>query len=158
LTPVFSPDGTIVAVGNRNSTTCLFDVATGRLLYRLPWQSTHELKFDPAGKRLAVAYVDGNLAVWSVETGDLLQRARARAEELYSLDWSPDGKIIATSGRDASVALWKAANLTLLHEVDGPEWIICVRFNPQGTRLIFAGGSRTPNGDRYVELLGVPRD
>jgi WD40 repeat protein len=124
----------------------------------LPWQSTHELKFDPAGKRLAVAYVDGNLAVWSVETGDLLQRARARAEELYSLDWSPDGKIIATSGRDASVALWKAANLTLLHEVDGPEWIICVRFNPQGTRLIFAGGSRTPNGDRYVELLGVPRD
>jgi WD40 repeat protein len=158
LTPTFSPDGTIVAVGNRNSTTCLFEVATGRLLRRLAWQSTHELKFDPSGKRLAAAYVDGNLAVWSVETGDLLQRAKARAEELYSLDWSPDGKIIATSGRNASVALWRAANLALLHEIEGPEWIICVRFNPQGTRLIFAGGSRTPNGDRYVEILGVPRE
>jgi hypothetical protein len=158
LTPAFSPDGTLVAVGNRNSTTCLFDVATGRLLHRLPWQSSQELKFDPAGKRLAVTYVDGNLAVWSVESGDLLQRCKARAEELYSLDWSPDGKIIATAGREASVALWKAANLTLLHEIDGPEWIICVRFNPQGTRLIFAGGSRTPIGDRYVEILGVPRE
>jgi len=158
LTPVFSPDGTILAVGNRNSSTCLFDVATGRLLHRLRPQASQELKFDPTGKRLAVAYCDCNLAVWSVETGDLLQRAHARGEELYSVDWSPDGKILATSGVNTSVALWKAASLTLLHEIEGPEWIICVRFNPQGTRLIFAGGSRTPRGDRYVEILGVPRE
>jgi Eukaryotic translation initiation factor eIF2A len=158
LTPVFSPDGTILAVGNRNSSTCLFDVATGRLLHRLRPQESHELKFDPTGKRLAVAYCDCNLAVWNVQTGDLLQRAHARGEELYSVDWSPDGKILATSGVNTSVALWKAANLTLLHEIEGPEWIICVRFNPQGTRLIFAGGSRTPRGDRYVEILGVPRE
>jgi WD40 repeat protein len=158
LTPVFSPDGTVLAVGNRNSSTCLFDVATGRLLHRWRPQASQELKFDPTGKRLAVAYCDCNLAVWSVETGDLLQRAHARGEELYSVDWSPDGKILATSGVNSSVALWKAANLTLLHEIEGPEWIICVRFNPQGTRLIFAGGSRTPNGDRYVEILGVPRE
>ena len=105
-----------------------------------------------------MAYCDCNLAVWNVQTGDLLQRAHARGEELYSVDWSPDGKILATSGVNTSVALWKAANLTLLHEIEGPEWIICVRFNPQGTRLIFAGGSRTPRGDRYVEILGVPRE
>ncbi|HEV3304740.1 MAG TPA: hypothetical protein VG055_34125 [Planctomycetaceae bacterium] len=158
LTPVFSPDGAIVAVGNRNSTTCLFDVATARLVHRLPMLATQELKFDAVGQRLAVTYADGNLAVWSVESGELLQRARTSAEELYSVDWSPDGRIIATAGVNASVALWKAANLTLLHEIDGPEWIICVRFNPQGTRLIFAGGSRTPIGDRYVEILGVPRE
>jgi WD40 repeat protein len=158
LTPVFSPDGTIAAVGNRNSATCLFDVATGQPLRRLPWLSSQELKFDPTGKRLAVSYVDGNLALWNVASGDLLRRTSGRAEVLYSLDWSPDGKLIATSGRAGSIALWDAANLTLLHEIEGPEWVICVRFNPQGTRLIFAGGSRTPAGERYVEILGVPQE
>lgn len=156
LTPVFSPDGTILAVSHRNSRTCLFDVATGRLRHKLSWQSTHEVKFDPAGKRLAAAYVDGNVAVWNVETGELMQRAKARAEELYSLDWSPDGKILVTSGRNGPVTLWRAADLTSLVEIDAPEWVVCVRFNPAGTRLVFAGGSSTMGGRRYVEMLGVP--
>ena len=156
LTPVFSPDGTILAISNRNSSTRLFDVATGHVLRALPSQMSHELKFDPAGKRLAMAYVDGSLAVWTVESGQLLQFARARADELYSVDWSPDGKIIASSGLNASVTVWDAANLKVLHEIESPEWVIRVRFNPQGTRLVYAGGSQLAGGERYVEMLGVP--
>jgi hypothetical protein len=156
LTPVFSPDGKILAIGNRNFSTRLFDVATGRVLRVLIWQRSHELKFDPAGKRLAVAYVDGQLGLWSVESGELLARVTTRANELYSVDWSPDGQIIASSGLDASVALWSATNLRLLREIESPEWIICVRFNPQGTRLVFAGGTQAPGGERYVQIMGVP--
>jgi hypothetical protein len=156
LTPIFSPDGAVLAVGNRNSTTCLFDVATGRVLRELPRRMTQELKFDPAGKRLATAYVDGNLGVWNVESGELLQLVKARAEELYSVDWSPNGQIIASSGRDASVTLWNAGNLAVINEIECPEWVICVRLNPQGTRLLFAGGSRMPGGERYVQIMGVP--
>jgi hypothetical protein len=155
LTPVFSPDGTILAISNRNSSTRLFDVATGHVLRALPSQMSHELKFDPAGKRLAMAYVDGSLAVWTVESGQLLQFARARAEELYSVDWSPDGKMIASSGLNASVTVWDAANLKVLHEIESPEWVIRVCFNPQGTRLFYAGGSQFAGGERYVEMLGV---
>ena len=59
LTPVFSPDGTLLAVGNRNSTTRLFNVATGKLLHTLDKLMSHELKFDPDGRTLAVVYVDG---------------------------------------------------------------------------------------------------
>jgi hypothetical protein len=158
LVPVFSPDGTILAVGNRNSSTCLFDVASGRLLRKLPWQSSHELKFDPGGKHLAVAYADGNLAIWSVESGDLLQRARPRGQELYSLDWSRDGTLLASCGREAPVTVWRASDLRPLNEIDCPEWVICVRFNLSGTRLMFAGGSARPNGERAVEILGVPQE
>jgi hypothetical protein len=158
LTPVFSPDGKTLAVGNRNGRTCLFDVATGRLRHKLSLESTQEVRFDPSGKRLAATYVDGNLAVWNVETGELMQRTKARAEELYSLDWSPDGKIIATSGRNAPVTLWRAADLTSLVDIDAPEWVVCVRFNPAGTRLVFAGGSAIMGGPRYVEMLGVPQE
>jgi WD40 repeat protein len=158
LWPVFSPDGKILAVGSRNSSTCLFDVATGKLLHRLSWQSSQELKFDPSGKRLAVAYADGKLAIWSVESGELLQRAKPHAEELYSVDWSADGSLLASSGRRAPITLWRAADLTPLNEIDGPEWVICVRFNPAGTRLIFAGGAAHIGGERYLEMLGVPQE
>jgi hypothetical protein len=156
LRPVFSPDGRIVAVGNRNWMTQLFDVATGRLLLGLPRALTQDLKFDPSGKRLAVAYVGGTLMVWDVRSGQPIKSVDAPAEELYSVDWSPDGKIIATCGRNASVCLWNAANLALIHEIEAPEWVICVRFNPEGTRLIFAGGNAMPGGERSIRIFAVP--
>lgn len=156
LSPVFSPDGRIVAVGNRNSATRLFDVATGELLRELPWSQTQELQFDPSGKRLAVTYVNGSLGLWDVASGELIKSAHPRAEELYSVDWSPDGKLIATSGLHASVCLWNAENLELIHEIEAPEWVSFVRFNREGTRLLFAGGAQMPGGERSVRIFAVP--
>ncbi len=156
LQPVFSPDGRIVAVGHRNSTTELFDVATGELLRVLHRSQSQELKFDPSGKRLAVTYVNGSLGLWDVASGELIKIADAKAAELYSVDWSPDGKLIATSGLHGSVCLWNAENLELIHEIESPEWVVCVRFNRQGTRLVFAGGAQLPNGERSVRIYAVP--
>jgi hypothetical protein len=156
LTPVFSPDGKLLAVGNRNSITCLFDVATGLVRHRLPKTMSQGLKFDPTGKRLAVTYVDGSLGVWEVETGRSLNQAKANAEELYSVDWSPDGSLLVTSGNKASVALWNAGDLTMLNELESPEWVITVAFSPDGTRLIFAGGTTITTTERYVETWAVP--
>jgi WD40 repeat protein len=93
--------------------------------------------------------------MWDVESGQLLTVAKPRAQELYSVDWSPDGKMIASSGLNASVTVWDAANLKVLHEIESPEWVIRVCFNPQGTRLFYAGGSQFAGGERYVEMLGV---
>jgi WD40 repeat protein len=143
-------------VGNRNSSARLFDVATRQPLHNLPSKQSQGLQFDPSGQRLAITHVDGSLSVWDVSTGKSLGLARGTAEELYSVDWSPDGTIIATSGRQAPVTLWRAADLNVLKEIECPDWVICVRFSPDGTRLIYAGGSSTPNGDRFVEVLAVP--
>jgi WD40 repeat protein len=40
LSPRFSPDGRLIVVGHRNSTTRLFEAATGRLLIILPKEMT----------------------------------------------------------------------------------------------------------------------
>jgi hypothetical protein len=156
LTPVFSPDGKILAVGNRNSSVRLFDVAQRRLLRVLPGDMSHELKFDPTGTRLAIAFVDGSVVVWNVSSGELLGLRWGHDEELHSLDWSPNAKIIATSGVRAPVTLWRAADLKILKEIECPICVTCVRFNPEGTRLVYAGGSETPGGERFVEVLAVP--
>jgi hypothetical protein len=157
LTPVFSPDGKILAVGNRNnSSVCLFDVFTRRLLRALPSEMSQELKVDSTGQRLAITHVNGKLSVWNVQSGKLHKLGRWTAEELYSVDWSPDGTVIATSGRNTWLTIWRADDLRILKEIEAPDWVPCVRFNPEGTRLVYAGGAATPGGERYIEVLAVP--
>jgi WD40 repeat protein len=156
LTTEFGPDGTILAIGNRNSMTGLFDTATGNLRAILNGKfCSQELKFDPTGKTLAVVYVDGSLALWDVETGGLKLSVQADADELYTVDWSPDGSLLVTAGRNSMVTLWNAKDLSILNELESPEWVIQARFSPDGTRLYFCGGAADDPGDRHVEILTV---
>ncbi len=156
LTPVFSPDGKMLAVGTRNSGTRLFVVTKPRLLGVLPGDRAQELRFDPSGTRLAIAFADGSVMVWNVASRNLLGLRWGHGDELVSLDWSPDGKIIATSGIRAPVTLWRAADLKILREIEGPPAITCVRFNPEGTRLVYTGGIDWPGAEWCVEVLSVP--
>lgn len=156
LTPVFSPDGATLAVGNRNSTTKLFDVATGRLRATLPKERSHGLQFAPDGRTLAVAYVDGMLGIWDAADGRSLHLRQTSAEELYRAEWSPDGQILATAGLNGKITLWDPANLSILREIDGPEWVVGLRFSPDGRNLITAGGSKVSKpGKRSLKVWGI---
>src|SRR5262249_7882451 len=152
---VFSPDGMTLAVGNRNSTTRLYEVATGKVLHVLDKPMSHGLKFSPDGKTLAIVYVDGSLRLWEVATGKLLREAKRVEGELYAVDGSPDGAVLATSGRRAGITLWDGRNLTVLKVLEAPEWVIQVRFSPDGTRLLSAGGGVLLGGPRRVIVWGV---
>lgn len=155
LTPVFSPDGRTLAVGDRNSTTILFDVATGRRLVVLPKRETQGLAFHPSGRVLAVAYCDGSIRLWNHATGKLLAHQTKLAEEIYALDWSPDGKLLASSGLKGNICLWDE-DLQLLHSIPAAEWVISVKFSPDGSRLITASGDAEGKLDRTVTVWGVP--
>jgi WD40 repeat protein len=156
LTPVFSPDGKVLVVGHRNHMTRLFDVASGRLLHTLPKKMSQGLRFDPTGTTLAVVYVDGSLSLWDVQTGTLKHNVKSRADELYTVDWTPDGSVLVTAGNNSQVTLWNPADLSILSELETPEWVISIRFSPDGTKLLFAGGGRLPQVERFVETWAIP--
>jgi eukaryotic-like serine/threonine-protein kinase len=158
ITPEFSPDGKILAVGNRNGYTCLFDVATGKRLHTLLRAMSHGLKFRPDGKTLAVSYVDGSLALWNVADAKLLRSAETGAKELYTVDWSINGEVLATAGRNTVIKLWKASDLSVLKELQAGDWIIRVRFSPDGSRLLSTGGDDGPGAARRVQVWGLPGD
>jgi WD40 repeat protein len=155
LTPAFSPDGRLLAIGNRNSTTGIFDVATGDLLFHLPKKSSHELRFSPDGRTLAVVYADGSVALWTVADGSLIVERKTQADELYTVDWSPDGSLLATAGLKGAITLWAPRDLSVLRELPAPEWVIQVRFTPNGFNLHWAGGAQRPRGERRLEILGI---
>lgn len=152
LTPVFSPDGKTLAVGNRNSVTCLFDVASGQQRKILAKRSTHEIQFDPTGRGLVASYVDGSVVLWDVATGKMLHTCDTGAAEIYTVDWSPDGKMVAAAGLHGDILILDGTNLKILRRLSGPEWVISVKFNPDGSRLLSAGGMELPGGKRWVDV------
>ncbi|HEV3386775.1 MAG TPA: sigma-70 family RNA polymerase sigma factor [Gemmata sp.] len=155
LTPVFSPDGKILAVGNRNSDPRLFETSTGKLLHVLPKKMTQGIRFNPAGTILATAYVDGSIGLWDVETGKSLREEQTTGEELYTVDWSPKGDLLVTAGKNAKIIIWDAKELKPIKEIEAPEWVICARFSPDGSRIFTAGGTLMKSPDRKITIWGI---
>lgn len=155
LTTVFRPDGKLLAVGNRNDVTRLFEVETGKLVSTLPRKMSQELKFSPNGQLLAVGYVDGSVVLWDVANGKQLAERKTDAKEIYTLDWSPAGDVLATAGLEGKITLWDSRKLTVLKELEAPEWVIRVRFSPDGSRLFSAGGRSFPPADRKITVWGL---
>ena len=156
LTPVFSPDGKILAVGNRNDVTRLYDLATGKRLHSLSKAMTHEIAFSPDGKTLAAGYVDGAVALWDVPTGTLRSEQPSGGYEVYSIDFSPDGKVLVSSGRGGKIVLWNAKTLEKLHVLEAPVWVTQVKFTADGTRLLSSSSSDVyAKGDRKIVVWEV---
>lgn len=156
---VFSPDGKLAAVSHRNSDARLFDVATGTCLHTFAKSMTQHLSFDPLGERLAIAYVDGTVALWDVETGKQLAIRETGGEEAYGVEWSHDGRMLRSFGRKSDLVVWDPRDMTILRRVPAPEWVIGVKFTPDGTRLITAGGisgSFLGRAEREVRIWAVP--
>ena len=157
LTPLFSPDGEIFALGNRNSEPRLFNAATGRLLHVLPHKMTQEIRFNPAGTLLATTYVNGGLGLWDVATGKLVREAKTTASELYTVDWNPTGDLLVTAGLAGKITLWDPLELKPLKEFDAPEWVIRAKFSPDGSRVFTAGGNSTRDETRRITVWGLSK-
>ncbi len=156
LIPVFSPNGRILAVGNRNAGTDLFDVATGKRLHTLDKKMTHEIAFSPDGQTLAASYVDGRVVLWDVATGKKRESAASGCKEMYSLDWSPAGDLLVTAGQDGPLVLWDTKTLTRLRELEGPVWVNQVRFTSDGTRVLWSSASdATARKDLQVAVWAI---
>jgi hypothetical protein len=154
VTPVFSPDGSVLAVGNRNYETRLYEAASGKLLHTLPRRMTHEIAFSPDGRWLAAGYVDGTVVVWDAATGKLRAEAPSGCKEVYALDWSPKGDLLATAGWGGKVVLWDTPALTKAAELDAAASAAAVRFTADGRRLLVA---TTPGvKDRKLTVWAVP--
>ncbi|HEV3022976.1 MAG TPA: hypothetical protein VGX76_10925, partial [Pirellulales bacterium] len=67
-------------------------------------------------------------------------------------------EVLATGGLETNLILWNARDLTVLKELKVDEWMISVRFSPDGRRLLSAGGSQAPGGAKMVQVWGLPSD
>jgi WD40 repeat protein len=110
----FSPDSSILAVGESGYKCHLWSIATGKPVCRLGEnQGTFSLRFSADGKQLTTAGYDGTVRLWDAATGKEVRQigthghTRPELGEIACL--SPDGRLLAGSRKDGAVRLWDIA-------------------------------------------------
>jgi WD40 repeat protein len=102
---VFTADGTVLASAD-GDVLCLWDVQTGREMYRIA-DGSHTVCMSPKGSLLASGGGDGIVRVRNVKTCEMSQEFSKHNGEVTCLAFSSDEKYLASGSRDATVLIWQ---------------------------------------------------
>jgi len=140
----WSADGRWIAAASYDGTVRVWDAAEGTLA-RVLQPETGRLavlcaRFDPEGKRLAVAVLDGPVAVWPLDAS----QAEATWDDVASLSTalalSPDGHTAAVGTSLGWVSLWdldaSGPSETWFAQEAHAGWVTTLLFSPDGHWLI----------------------
>jgi RNA polymerase sigma factor (sigma-70 family) len=140
ISVAYSPDGKVIASGQRNEgPIILWDAATGKELRRLEEQPGVRggFAFSPDGKQLALVKWGEWVGLWDVATGK--QTRRLKIQPGGCVTFSADGKRMAVPS-STQVVLLDAVSGKELRRLQGhPETIQSLAFSPDG-KLLAAGG------------------
>jgi tRNA A-37 threonylcarbamoyl transferase component Bud32/uncharacterized protein with WD repeat len=124
-----------------------------RVLGSYPGDGLMSVAWSPDGTRLASGALDGEITVWDVTTGDMLQANEEHALGVSGMAWSPDGRLIASSSTDARVIIWDpSTGEPVVEPVSPGESVWAVAWSPDGTLL--ASGSHTGSVDLWNTATG----
>ncbi|MCP4539142.1 MAG: hypothetical protein GY832_18555 [Chloroflexi bacterium] len=156
ISVAFSPDGRMLAVGGMdgwpNGIVQLYDTATWRIVRELPapGQNVTTLAFSPDGNTLVGSGTDGNIRLWQVSDGALLNTLYY-ARQANDVAISPDGTLLAivvcaTAGaygcERGGVVIWQMNDGTMINQFD--DLAEGVAFSPDSKILASGSGQNDP--------------
>ncbi len=107
--PVYSPDGTRLALRDGAGPAEVWDVEAGERLLVLEGHTAgvEDVAYSPDGRLIATSSFDGTARLWDAETGAAVLRLPQLDGEVSSVDFSPDGRHLAThSFAEGLVRVW----------------------------------------------------
>ena len=146
LSVAFSPDGTLLAMGDTNGEIRLRQVADGKQLFicsgHTNWVTS--LAFSSDGSTLASSSTDYTVKLWDVSTGQCLQTLQGHDDNVWSVAFSPDGKMLASGSDDQTVRLWSVSTGECKRTFQGhSNWVLSVAFSLDGQTLVSGSEDHT---------------
>jgi WD40 repeat protein len=132
-----APNGAIVAT-TRARVAYLWDVATGKLLHRLPGHRSlvTDVEFSPDSRLLVTASDDHDARTWDVASGHLLHVLRGHFFAVRTASFSPTGRWIVTSSQFTG-GLWDAVTGRLVLYLQGhTRPLTGAAFSPDGNWIL----------------------
>lgn len=105
----YSPDGVLVASGDRAGGLVLWESDTGRLYLDLVGHKDgiRGIAWRSDSNVVASASMDGTVKLWDVLSGREIKNIAAHGSGVTGIDMAKDGRIV-TCGKDGTVKLWDA--------------------------------------------------
>jgi WD40 repeat protein/DNA-binding SARP family transcriptional activator len=136
----FSPDGKLLAASSFAFGTIAFDLASGRIVFRLHG-GINGSAWSPDGLRIATAGTDGTARIWDGKTGEPLFNLFGHRAASPTVDWSPDGSRLVTASEDGTAKVWEVferegrEQITLSAQ-DLSAGVANAVFSPDGTQVM----------------------
>jgi WD40 repeat protein len=131
----FSPDGLLVAAGDRFGGLFLWETRTGQefLALRGHAKAVNAIAWNASADTLITAGEDGAIQVWDLHTGKVSSRWDAHAGGVLAVDVHRSGRV-ASAGRDRRIKVWEPNGQAVADL--GPT-------SDQATRLSWTADART---------------
>ena len=168
LAGALSPDGSRLYTSNPLTA---YDVRSGRVLYRRPAMTFHDLSLSPDGSQLALTSTldwetdedTDDVRIVDVATGETRRVLEGHTDAVTAARFSPDGETLVSVGNDFQANLWDVDRGRVVDTMQLDDFgTATVGYSADGALLYSAAGDGTLRSwdltgrGRYIEQLAAP--
>ncbi|WP_310410213.1 eIF2A-related protein [Chamaesiphon sp. OTE_8_metabat_110] len=94
------------------------------------------IDFSPDSQLAATGETSGDIRLWQVGSGELLNKAQGHTSWVWAVRFSPDGRVLASASQDGTVRLWDVQTNRLIHILQADSRpVLSLDFHPAGQLL-----------------------